>query len=153
MVDAFRVHIPVLQGRAHETQALRTLLDRAANGDGGVLSMRGDPGTGKTALIDYAVATGRVGGFTVLRTAGIEAEADLPYAALAGLVEPLGHDIEDLPHPQAAALKTLIDGCPPDDRLPLRLGVRNLLAKQHKLLCAVDDTHLLDPESRGVFRF
>ena len=153
MVDAFRVQIPTLHGRDQELATLDALLDRAADGEGGALVVRGDPGLGKTALIDYVAARGRAKGLRVLRTSGVEAESGLAYAALARLIEPLAEDLGRLPHPQAAAVKVMLDGCGPEERLPLRLGIRNLLTQPGRTLCAVDDAHLLDAESRDVLEF
>lgn len=152
MVDALRVQIPTLHGREAELKALDELLDRAAAGDGGAVAVRGDPGLGKTALLDHVAASADAKGFKVLRTKGVESERELAYAALARLIEPLSDGVQRLPHPQAAAVKVMLDGCTPEEKLALRLGVRALLTDE-KLLCTVDDTHLLDAETLDVIGF
>src|SRR5689334_8279619 len=83
-----------LIGRDTERAAIERL-------ESGALVVRGDPGIGKTALLDYAgeIATGRV-----LRTAGVEADIDLAFAGLFGLLRPLADRLGELPEAQAAAL-------------------------------------------------
>lgn len=153
MVAALRVQIPSLHGRDPELAFLDALLDRAADGDGGAVTVYGDPGLGKTALLDHVARRAYALGFRVLRTAGTPDEADLAYAGLARLIEPLGDEVDRLPHPQAAAVKVMLDGCTPEEKLPLRLGVRNLLTQHGNLVCTVDDVHVLDHETRDVLGF
>ena len=45
----------VLLGRELECAAIGRLLEEARNGASGGLLLRGEPGIGKTALVDYAV--------------------------------------------------------------------------------------------------
>src|SRR5690348_13868319 len=72
-----------LFGREHECEVLDRLLGA---GRGGVLVVHGEAGVGKTALIEYAVAAGRK--FRVARTIGIEADMELPFAAVQQLCAP-----------------------------------------------------------------
>lgn len=69
-----------LVGRARELETLEHLLAAAVGGDGSVLILHGEPGVGKTALLDRTVEVGQA--FRVLRTAGVEAEMELAFAAL-----------------------------------------------------------------------
>src|ERR1700750_2277759 len=69
-----------LLGRQRERAVLERLLEGAREGRGGVLALYGEPGVGKTALLEYAVGAGR--GFRVARAAGVEGEMELAYAAL-----------------------------------------------------------------------
>ena len=64
-----------LLGRQRERAVLERLLDTARDGHGAVLVVHGDPGVGKTALLEYAVEAGR--DFRVVRTAGVEGEMEL----------------------------------------------------------------------------
>jgi predicted ATP-dependent serine protease len=68
----------MLTGREAEQGQIDQLLKRAAAGNSGVLVLRGDPGIGKTTLIDYAAS--QAGPTRVLRATGIEAESDLGFA-------------------------------------------------------------------------
>ena len=98
------VHAPGehLLGRRREREALDRLLEAARGGHGGVLVVHGDPGVGKTALLEYAVEAGRE--FRAVRTLGVEQEMELPYAALQQLCSPRLELLERLPAPQREAL-------------------------------------------------
>ena len=88
-----------LFGREREREVLDRLLDDAC---GGVLVVHGEAGVGKTALLDYAIETARV--FRVVRTSGVEAEMELPYAASQLLCSPFFDFVDRLPPPQHEAL-------------------------------------------------
>src|SRR6266513_1815010 len=91
-----------LLGREREREVLDRLLDGARGGHRGVLVMRGDAGVGKTALLKHAVEAGR--GFRIARTSGVEAEMELPFAAVQQLCSPFVEVLERLPQPQRDAL-------------------------------------------------
>ena len=91
-----------LIGREREREVLDRLLDGGRGGRGGVLVVHGEPGVGKTALLEYAVEAAR--GFRVARTSGVEAEMELPYAAVQQLCSPFLELMERLPQPQREAL-------------------------------------------------
>ena len=91
-----------LVGRQRERAVLERLLDSARDGHGATLVVHGDPGVGKTALLGYAVEAGE--GFRVVRTAGVEGEMELDYAALQQLCSPILEFVERLPDPQRDAL-------------------------------------------------
>src|SRR3989442_11530735 len=86
------------------------LLAGACAGRRGVLVLRGDPGIGKTALLDYAAqsagaAEGPGGvGMRVIRGGGVESEAELPFAGLHLLLGPALDRLPALPQPQQDAL-------------------------------------------------
>ena len=69
-----------LLGRQREQEALGRLLETARAGRGGVLVIHGDPGVGKTALLEQAVEAGP--DFQVVRAGGVEGEMELAFAAL-----------------------------------------------------------------------
>ena len=69
----------MLRGREREQDALRQLVARARAGQGSALLLRGQPGVGKSALLELVAPAD---GLTVLRTRGVESEAPLPFAAL-----------------------------------------------------------------------
>ena len=104
------------------------LLTRAAEGTSAALVVRGEPGIGKTALLD-AVAARAVGqGMRVARVTGVESEAPLGHAALHRLLLPFPGLVEQLPAPQRDALQStfgLLAG-PPPDRFLVALGVLTL---------------------------
>ena len=73
-------------GREREREVLDRLLAGVRGGRGGVLVVHGEAGVGKTALLEYAVEAGR--GFRIARTSGVEAEMELPFAAVQQLCSP-----------------------------------------------------------------
>ena len=81
----------MLVGRLAEQRELDRLLESAREERSAVLVLRGEPGIGKTALLEYAEA--QAGDMKVLRCVGIEAEHELPFAGMHQLVRPcLGPD-------------------------------------------------------------
>ena len=145
-----------LLGREREREVLDRLLDGVRGGHGGVLVVHGEPGVGKTALLDYAVEAARQ--FRTARTSGIEAEMELPFAAVQQLCSPLLDFLERLPQPQHEALGVafgLITGPAPNPFL-VGLAVLGLLAEaaeEEPLVCVVDDAQWLDHASARALAF
>src|SRR5260370_28221753 len=73
-------------------------------GQSRALVVWGEPGVGKTALLEYVV--GQALDCRVLRTAGVQSEMELAFAGLHQLLVPLVHRVEHLPAPQGDALRT-----------------------------------------------
>ena len=145
-----------LLGRAGELERLAELVGSARNGRGSALLLRGEPGIGKTALLEES--TRALTGMRVVRADGYEAEAAMPYATLQRLGAPFSGLVASLPPRQGAALRTAagLDDGPPPDRFLVGLGMLSLLAvaaEQEPLVCIVDDAHLVDPESLEVLAF
>ena len=143
-------------GRDTERRALDRLLGRARQGLSTALVLRGEPGIGKTRLLDYAIDSAT--GFRVMRTAGVEAETELGYAALQALCVRALDLVADLPGPQASALQTAFGLCvgEPPDRFLVGLGVLSLLsqlAAEEPVLWVVDDAQWLDRASTQVLGF
>ena len=146
----------MLLGRRSECAALDQLLDGARAGRSGVLVLRGEPGVGKTALLDYVRE--RASGCRVLRAVGVQSEMELPFAALHQLCAPLMDRLDRLPAPQREALSTafgLSRGVAPD-RFFVGLAVLSLLsdaADEQPLVCLVDDAQWLDRVSAQTLAF
>ena len=145
-----------LLGRRRERAVLERLLDTARGGHGAVLVVHGDPGVGKTALLQYAVEAGQ--DFRVVRTAGVEGEMELDYAALQQLCSPILEFVERLPDPQRDALGVafgLSAGQAPSPFLVglAALGLLSEAAEQQPLLCLVDDAQWLDDASARALAF
>lgn len=146
----------MLLGRVAERQRIAALLDGAREGRSGVLALVGEPGIGKTALLDDAVGTAE--GFTVLRARGVESEARIPFASLLELCRPALGALAAVPRPQAVALESALALRPaqPAERFAIGAGVLSLLAAvadRHPLLVALDDAHWFDPSSGEALRF
>ena len=144
-------------GRAAELARLDGLLDELRGGRGDTLVLRGEPGIGKTTLLDELVA--RAGdGVTVLRAAGVESETEIAFAALSDLLGPVVADLSALPATQAAALAGALALGPPQpgDRLAIcvaSLGLLRSVAVRRPVLVAVDDLQWLDAPSRECVLF
>ncbi|WP_239086761.1 helix-turn-helix transcriptional regulator [Catellatospora methionotrophica] len=151
------MHIPRLRGRAREQQTIAELQAGAAAGVGGALLLHGDLGGGKTALLRHAAAAAP-DGTVLLWATGLDEEADLPYAGLQSLLQPVAERIADLPAHQALALTRALSGqgCAADDRLALSMAVLTLLGtlgREHPVLCCVDDADALDRPSLDAIAF
>src|ERR1700759_5729895 len=89
-----------LAGRPAEREALSGLLTRAAEGYSGALVLRGEPGGGKTALLEEALAAAAADGMQTARLTGVEPETQLGYAGLHQFLRPVTAYRERLPVPQ-----------------------------------------------------
>ena len=147
----------MLYGRASERAVLRTLLDGALESRSGVVVLRGEPGIGKSALLRDLVEN--AARFEVLNAIGVESESELPYAGIHQLIWPLLDRIDDIPAPQALALRAAIglaEGRSADDRFLIGAALLSLLAAVADgapLLCVVDDAHWLDRASADALTF
>jgi DNA-binding CsgD family transcriptional regulator len=146
----------VLVGRQAEQRELDSLLNSAREERSAVLVLRGEPGIGKTALLEYAER--QASDMRVLRCVGIEAEHELPFAGMHQLVRPCLDLLGRLPAPQAAAMQTAlglaVGGV--EDRFLVSLGLLSLLAEacdDGPLLCCVDDAQWLDTPSAEALVF
>src|SRR5947209_4378135 len=117
-----------LVGREHERAVIGHVLARAREGEGASLVVRGEAGIGKTALLEYAADPAR--GMTVLSAIGVEAESELAFAGLYGLVHPVLDKLEQLPARHRAALAGALGlGAAADaDRFQVSAAVLGLLA-------------------------
>jgi DNA-binding CsgD family transcriptional regulator len=125
---------------------------------GGALLVVGDAGVGKTAVLDRVVAGEAEHGVRVLRAAGVQFEADVPYSALNQLLFPLGEAMPGLSAAQQTALRCALGfeiGPVPD-----RLVVSNAallwlraVATDTAILIVIDDLHWVDRASAEVLSF
>jgi DNA-binding CsgD family transcriptional regulator len=146
----------VLQNRRSERETLDDLLEGVRAGRSEVLVVRGEPGVGKSALLEYLVE--QASGCRVARAAGVESEMELAFAGLHQVCAPLLDRLERLPGPQRDALRSafgLRAGNAPD-RLFVGLAVLGLLAEaaeEQPLLCVVDDAQWLDQATAQALGF
>jgi DNA-binding NarL/FixJ family response regulator len=146
----------MLWARDRELAAIDRVLENARAGRGGGLVLRGEAGTGKSALLDAAAH--RAHGMTVLAAAGAEAETALAYAALHQVLRPVLGRLDGLPEPQAAALQVALGlrASAPPDRFMVSLAVLTLIAEvagERPVLCLVDDARWADGPSLDALRF
>ncbi|MFG1865711.1 helix-turn-helix transcriptional regulator [Microbispora bryophytorum] len=146
----------MLYGRDAETSVIDELLARVGSGGSGALVVSGEPGIGKTALLDYAANNAE--GIQVIRKVAIRSESDLAFAGLHLLLHPVLDRMGALPEPQRRALEGAFGLAHPDGagRLLVGLAVLSLLAEVAEdgpVLCMVDDAQWLDRSSREALVF
>jgi DNA-binding CsgD family transcriptional regulator len=146
-----------LVGRSAETSVLAAFLDRAL-GTGAVLLVTGEPGVGKTVLLETAARDAAAAGATVVQAAGVEFEAEVGFAGLNQLLLPLLGDLETLPEPHREALVVALGlgAGPSPHRLLVSAAVLCLLtraAESRPVLVVVDDVPWLDRPSTRVLGF
>jgi len=146
----------MLIGRTEETAKLNALLDQVREGMSGAVVLRGEPGIGKSALLDATVESAQ--DLSVIRLEGIESEMQLGYAALHRLLLPYLPRLNQLPEPQRDALQSAfgLTSLAPADRFLVSLAALSLLgdvAQENPLLIVVDDAQWLDSESVAALIF
>jgi DNA-binding CsgD family transcriptional regulator len=146
----------VLLGRRGECSALDRVLDGLRHGRSGVLVIRGEPGVGKSALLDYV--SDAVSDFRVARAVGVDSEMELAFAGLHQLCGPLLDRLDRLPPPQREALGTAfgLSSGGGQDRFLLGLAVLTLLsevAAERPLVALLDDAQWLDRASLETLAF
>ena len=145
-----------LTDRDGERDVLDRLVDAVRAGESRVLVIRGDPGVGKTVLLDYLAE--RAGGCRVARAAGVHSEMELAFAGLHQLCAPMLDYLDRIPVPQRDALRTALGlaAGPPPDRFLVGLAVLSLLSEvagDQPLICLIDDEHWLDQASEQTLGF
>ncbi len=132
------------------------MLARARSGASATLAIVGEPGIGKTALLDDAADLAR--GMQILRARGIESEAQIPFGSLLELLRPALGMLEKIPEPQAVALEcalALRPG-PPQERFAVGAATLSLLAahaERGPVAVLIDDAHWLDDSSAQALLF
>jgi DNA-binding CsgD family transcriptional regulator len=147
---------PVLLGRGGERALLDEMLENVRGGQSAVFVIRGEAGCGKSALLHYCAE--RASGFRVVAICGVEAEMELPFAAIHQLCTPMLERLDVLPEPQRIALEVALgraSGQVPN-RFLVALAVLSLMsamAEERALLCVVDDAQWLDYASGQILGF
>jgi DNA-binding CsgD family transcriptional regulator len=145
-----------LVDRRAECAMLDRLVEAVCAGQSRALVLSGDPGVGKTALLQHLIA--QAAECQVVQIAGVESEMELAFAGLHQLCAPLLTGLGDLPEPQAEALRIVFGmrAGPVPDRFLVGLATLGLLAQaaeQRPLVCVVDDQQWLDRASAQVLGF
>lgn len=145
-----------LFGRARERARIDGVLDRVRRGGSAALLLRGEPGIGKSALLEHAEAA--ADGFLVLQARGYESESEIPFAGLSDILRPITSRLDVLPPPQRAALESTLALTPtaPTSHFAVcaaTLGILAAVAEEQPTLVLIDDAHWLDPSSADALRF
>jgi DNA-binding CsgD family transcriptional regulator len=147
----------VLVGREAEMAQIGRALAEAAE-HGGALLINGATGIGKTSLLDHAASEARGRDYRVLAVTGLESEADLPYAGLHQLLQPVLASAGGLPAHQKSALLTALGmraGTPPEMFL-VALATLSLIdeaAEERPVVLVADDVQWLDGPTSSVLAF
>src|SRR3954467_5694582 len=147
---------PRLRGRAKECALLDELVSAIRRGESRSLVLRGEAGIGKTALLDYLIASAPDA--TVVRAVGVQSDMELGFASLHQLCGPLLDGLEGLPAPQRQAIEIVfgLSAGEAPDRFLVGLAVLSLFsdaAEQRTLLCVLDDAQWLDRASALTLAF
>ncbi|MBO9532630.1 MAG: AAA family ATPase [Solirubrobacteraceae bacterium] len=145
-----------LVGRARELALIDDLLGRARAGEGGVLTLRGEPGAGKTSLL--AEARRRASDFTIVACCGVEWEAEIPFSGLHELTMPLDRLHVALPEPQRLALEAALGrhADVPVQGFHVHVAVLSLLleaTRERPVLVIADDLQWIDAISAQALAF
>jgi DNA-binding CsgD family transcriptional regulator len=143
-------------GRRAECEVLDRLIDAVRAGESHALVVVGEPGVGKTALLDYTAA--HAAGCRVARAGGVQSEMELAFAGLSQLLAPVLDRLDRVPGPQREALETAfgISRGEAPDRFLVGMAVLGLLseaADEQPLICLIDDEQWLDRASAQVLGF
>jgi DNA-binding CsgD family transcriptional regulator len=147
-----------LTDRLSERDALDRLIEAVQEGESRALVVRGDPGVGKTVLLDYLAGQASGSGCRVARAVGVQSEMELAFAGLHQLCVPTMDHLGRIPVPQREALRTAfgVAAGPPPDRFLVGLAVLSLLSEvagERPLICLVDDEQWLDQASAQALGF
>ncbi|MBV8430895.1 MAG: AAA family ATPase, partial [Solirubrobacterales bacterium] len=146
----------MLLGRNEERQAIDRAMDEARAGRSEAFAFVGEPGIGKTALLDYAEQ--QAAGMQVLRARGVESEAEIPFGSLLELLRPALGMLDRIPEPQAVALEGALALRPAQAQERFAVGAATLsllaaYAEQSSLAVLLDDAHWLDQSSAHALLF
>jgi DNA-binding CsgD family transcriptional regulator len=154
-------HHQVLPGRRAVIGTLLTLAERAAEGNGGALTVVGEPGIGKTAVLANAVEVIRavVPGVRVIQLAGVEAELEMAWSGLAALLDGLLDGLANLAPARAAAMRAALaidTGEEAAEPFAIALATRDLLvqaAESAPVVVVVDDLPWIDAPTRRTLAY
>jgi DNA-binding CsgD family transcriptional regulator len=148
----------VLVGRDEVTATLGAVLADAESGRSRTILLRGEAGIGKTTLLNDVVLRAEQSGFQILRARGISSESELGFACLADLFRSCETAIDNLPAPQAAAMRGALALGPPVSAGPFVVAASALsllaaLGCTAPVLVAVDDVQWVDAASFQALSF
>jgi DNA-binding CsgD family transcriptional regulator/predicted nucleic acid-binding protein len=146
----------VLLGRDRERREIGLAVGRARSGTSATLALVGEPGIGKTALLEHAAACSE--GMQLLRARGIESETQVPFASLLELLRPALAALDQIPGPQAIALEGALALRPAQaqDRFAIGAATLSLLAtyaEKRPVAVLIDDAQWLDQPSAQALMF
>jgi DNA-binding CsgD family transcriptional regulator len=135
---------------------LTAALGAARNRQASALVVVGEPGIGKSALLERFLSASRAYSVREIRVSGYSSESELPYAGVDRLLTQLPDEVASLDERLRRALAVATGretGLAPDPH-QVGLAVLSVLARvEHVVACIIDDAHLLDQASLAAFAF
>jgi predicted ATPase len=146
-----------LIGRVQDVADIRAIID-AGFEQGAAAILRGSAGVGKTRLLEEASEYAAALGARVLWGSGAQFEAELSFAVMHQLLQPMFGDLEALPDVSRVALESALGLGEPLPTQPLAVysALLSLLtdtAGSQPLLVVVDDLHWVDASSAAAIDF
>ena len=143
-------------GRERELARLADLVFAARGGRSGALVLSGEPGIGKTSLLQAAAEM--ADGMQVLSARGVSSESELPFAGLTEVFAGMGAVLAVLPDRQRLAMEGALGIRHSTSVDPFTVGVATLglmaaIAERGPVLCIVDDLQWLDASSTEALTF
>jgi DNA-binding SARP family transcriptional activator len=151
--------IPDLLGRSQEWSVIEEFVDDTRGTGGGLLLLMGEPGIGKTRLLDEAAVHVEAAGGIVIAGRVFEAERGRPYgvwvdalrgAPLGDVDEPVRSDLAPL-LPELSERPVHLDD--PNRLYDAAVQVISGLAKRSPVAILLDDVHWLDEGSLALLQF
>ena len=145
-------------GREQELEQIDAALT-AINTVGTAITVVGDPGVGKSAVLAAATDLAQRRGVRVLAASGYEAETHLPFATVHQLLYPILDQANGLPEGHRSALLAAVGfayGPTAPNKLFVALGVLGLVggvSQSQPTLILVDDLQWVDAASLDVLQF
>ena len=144
----------MLRGRSEQLLQLTAFVDHALAGTTSILHVVGEPGIGKTTLVEAALAD--IHGLHVIRLVGVQSERSLTLAALASVVGAVSENLDDLSPQSARVLRALFGA--DDVQTPMAISSATLqllgaVAGQRATVIVVDDAQWVDPASLNALVF
>ncbi len=150
-----------LRGREALVDELVDVARRAAGGHGSARTIVGEAGVGKTSVVDEVarrLAASPIG-FHVVRLKGLEAEVEMAWSGLAGLVDRHLDRLAALPAARAASINAalaLTGAGAPVEPFGVAVAARDLIAEaaeEAPIVVLVDDLPWIDVSSRLVLSY
>src|SRR3954452_16859016 len=145
-----------LVGRSLQLEVIARLLSDVTADHGSVMVMHGEPGIGKSTLLQHCANNAQ--GITLLRATGFEIESNIPYAGLVGVLRPIVDRLSTISTAGRRALRAAIgqttDEMPPP--FAVAAGALELLAATASataVMMILDDAHWIDQQSMAALLF
>ena len=118
-----------LRGRGSECALMDDLVAAVSRGESRSLVLKGEAGIGKTALLEYLIAS--ASDLNIVRAVGVQSDMELAFASLHQLCGPLLDTLETLPAPQRDAMEIVfgLSAGEPPDRFLVGLAVLSLFTE------------------------